>query len=83
MNRKILILVPIAGILAAILLWPRESKRARGVLPHDVYVWQRAWTDALDEAIAEHATNFAELVALKAEVSWQNKQPRVVRVALD
>ena len=65
MNRKILIIVSIAGMLAAILSWPRESKRASGVLPHEVYVWQRTWTAALDDAIAEHAANFAELVALK------------------
>jgi len=72
-----------AGVLAALLAWPRENKRARGVMPSEVYVWQRSWTPSLEDAIAERAEAFAELVALNAEVTWRSKQPHVTRVALD
>jgi hypothetical protein len=59
------------------------SPRGRGLLTNDVYVWQRAWTDPVREAIALHGTNFGELVALSAEVTWLKSGPHVVRVPLD
>jgi len=52
-------------------------------LPHDVYVWQRAWNESVREAVANHATNFQSLVVLGAEVSWKDKQPQVTRVAVN
>jgi hypothetical protein len=57
---------------------------ARGEpLPSEVYVWQRAWTPPVREAVAEHATNFSEIVVLQAEVSWKEKIPQVARVVVD
>jgi hypothetical protein len=35
------------------------------------------------EAVSQHATNFSALAVLKAEVSWKDKKPQIVRVALD
>ena len=52
-------------------------------LPHDVYVWQRAWNDPVREAVIHHATNFETLVVLGAEVTWKDKVPQTTRVALD
>jgi hypothetical protein len=52
-------------------------------LPQDVYVWQRAWTGPVRDAIAQHAAAFSNVVVLAAEVSWKQKQPSVVRVAVD
>jgi len=52
-------------------------------LPHDVYVWQRAWNESVREAVASQATNFHSLVALGAEVTWKNKQPQTTRVAVN
>lgn len=83
MKRKTVTLIALTAMLAAIPFWPRENKRASGPMPRDVYVWQRSWNDALNNAIAEHATDFTELVALNAEVAWANKQQSVVRVPLD
>ena len=60
-----------SGICAA---WP---------LPHQVYVWQRAWTPPVSEAMAEHATNFAETAVLLAEVSWKDKIPQITRADVD
>jgi hypothetical protein len=52
-------------------------------LPHDVYVWQRAWNQPVLDALKEQSTNFQQVVALAAEVTWKDKQPRVTRVPLD
>jgi len=52
-------------------------------LPHDVYVWQRAWNESVREAVANHGTNFHSLIALRAEVTWKNKQPQVTGVTVD
>jgi hypothetical protein len=52
-------------------------------MPQSAYVWQRAWTEAVSDAVTEHGTNFTELVALSAEVSWKNRLPQIVRVPLD
>ena len=57
--------------------------RTSGPLRHEAYVWQRAWTQPVRNAISQHATNFSEIVPLKAEISWKDKKPQLVRVALD
>jgi len=52
-------------------------------LPQEVYIWQRAWTPAVREAVTEHGGSFSNIVALAAEVSWSHGKPEVVRVPLD
>jgi len=52
-------------------------------LPHQAYVWQRAWTAPVRLAVAARAGNFSETAVLLAEVSWKNKIPQVSRVAVD
>jgi hypothetical protein len=57
--------------------------RGAGILPQQVYVWQRAWNAPVCDAVAAHATNFSELAVLSAEVSWKNKLPHVSRADVD
>jgi hypothetical protein len=52
-------------------------------LSQDVYVWQRDWNQPVREALAEHASNFQEIIALKADVTWRKGQPQLAQVALD
>ena len=52
-------------------------------LPHEIYVWQRAWTAPVKAAVASRATNFAAVVVLTAEVTWSQRKPQVARVAPD
>ena len=52
-------------------------------LAQEVYVWQRAWTTAVREAVVEHGAAFANLITLAAEVSWSHGRPDVIRVPLD
>jgi len=60
------------------------APRTSGLLRQDVYVWQRAWTQPVRDAVSQHATNFAEIAVLKAEISWNtNRQPQLTRVAVD
>jgi hypothetical protein len=68
---------------AVFYLAPRPGGRVSGEMSQSAYVWQRAWTEAVSDAVAEHGTNFTELVPLNAEVSWKNRTAKTVRVPLD
>ncbi|MSU57814.1 MAG: DUF3142 domain-containing protein [Pedosphaera sp.] len=75
----------IAATAAAVVWWFvfRTSQHVSGPVRHEVYVWQRAWTEPVREAVSQHATNFAAVVPLKAEISWKDKKPQLTRVAVD
>ncbi|MDB6028426.1 MAG: hypothetical protein JWM68_4649 [Verrucomicrobiales bacterium] len=45
-----------------------------------VYVWQRAWTPEVCEAIQQLAGEFTKLIALKTEIGWKGSSPTVVHV---
>ena len=60
-----------------------ESPHAGGPLAHEAYVWQRVWNQPVRDAIKQHASQFAGLTVLNAEVSWKGEQPQVIRVPLD
>lgn len=51
-------------------------------LAQEAYVWQRAHTVAVAEAVHAHAPAFNHLVILAAEVSWQTHRAHIVRVPL-
>jgi hypothetical protein len=59
------------------------SPQATVPLTHEAYVWQRAWTEPVRDAITQHASTFSRLTVLSAEVSWKGRQPQVIRVPLD
>ena len=85
-NRAVLLsalLIAAATVMAAWLHVFRAAPHVSGPVRHEAYVWQRAWTEPVRNAVAQHATNFASLVVLKAEVSWKDKQPQVARVSPD
>jgi hypothetical protein len=60
-----------------------QPPQALAPITHEAYVWQRAWTEPVRDAITQHAPTFSGLTVLSAEVSWKGKQPQVVRVPLD
>lgn len=85
-NRAVLIsalLIATAAAFTAWLLGFAATPRTSGPLPHEVYVWQRAWTQPVRAAVAQHGTNFARIVPLKAEISWKDRKPILTRVAAD
>jgi len=60
-----------------------HSPEATSPLPDEAYIWQRAWTEPVREAIRRHASRFSGLTVLSAEVSWRGGQPQLIRVPLD
>jgi len=86
MNRRVVtlsgLLVLAVATLAVLMLMARPGRRASGPLRHEAYVWQRAWSQPVRDAVLR-ATNFSTLTVLKAEISWKDKQPQIARVAVD
>lgn len=87
MNRRVGLLLlgfVVAGVMLGLVIWAtRSGARSSGALRQEVYVWQRAWIPPVREAVARRATNFSNLVALRAEVSWKAGQPRLARATVD
>lgn len=85
-SRAVLFAALLIAAVVAMAVWLlvfRAAPHVGGPLRHEVYVWQRAWTAPVRNAVAQHATNFSALCVLKAEVSWKDRKPQVTRVALD
>jgi hypothetical protein len=78
-------LVLAAGVAAGAILvaWHWPVPRAGGPLVQEAYVWQRAWTPAVEEAVAQADATLQGLTILGAEVAWQGGRPRVVEVSAD
>ncbi|MFL6292787.1 MAG: DUF3142 domain-containing protein [Thermoanaerobaculia bacterium] len=74
-----LLLAAAAGVL--VLACPARE-RAAGPLPQEAYVWQRAWTPAVREAVGQ-ASGFAGLTVLAAEIDLSQSPVRVFRVGID
>jgi hypothetical protein len=72
--------VTMAGLAAAP---SNQSPPANRSLLHEAYVWQRAWTQPVRDAITQHASDLSGLTVLSAEVSWKGNQPQLIRVPLD
>jgi hypothetical protein len=64
-------------------LYSGRSPHTSGPLVHEAYVWQRAWTPAVREAVAQADPAVSGLVVLAAEVSWEGRRPRWTEVAVD
>lgn len=78
--RLLLAAVAAAGGILALACPARE--RAAGPLPQEAYVWQRAWTPAVREAVGQ-ASGFAGLTVLAAEIDLSQSPVRVFRVGID
>jgi hypothetical protein len=79
----IILIALCAAVLAAVFHHHWRGKRFSGPLRHEAYIWQRAWSQPVRDAVSQHGTNFARLVPLKAEISWKDGKPQVARVAVD
>lgn len=77
----LLIAVNVAVVLVAYFLNP--SPRTSGALRQDAYVWQRAWTQPVREAVSAYGTNFSELIILRGEIVWNNSKPEFIRASVD
>jgi len=68
--------------MALLSLACQARERASGPLPQEAYVWQRAWTPAVREAVGQ-TSDFAILVVLAAEVDLSQAPPRISRAGID
>lgn len=75
--------VSAALMLGAILIYSSGGPRVSGAMPQDAYVWQRAWTQPVRDAVSAHATNFSEMVLLRGEITWNGSKPELIRVGVD
>jgi hypothetical protein len=85
-DRAVLIAALLFAAASAVVAWwlgAFATARTTGPWRHEVYVWQRAWTKPVREAVAHHGTNFARIFPLKAEISWKNTRPILTRVPAD
>ncbi len=57
--------------------------RANGQLDHELYIWQRSWSGAVRESIAQASPQSAGLVVLGAEVAFDEGELESIRVAID
>ncbi len=61
----------------------RESPSVSGPLRQRGYLWQREWTPAVVDAVAEMAPRMDGVVALGAEVAWPAGKPDLRRTTID
>lgn len=87
MKRRLVILggllAAIAGALVVLILFAGGGPRVSGAMRQDAYVWQRAWTQPVRDAVSAHATNFSELVLLRGEITWNGSKPELIRIGAD
>lgn len=60
-----------------------RERATTGLLTQDAYVWQRAWTPAVAEAVSNAPTDLTRLVVLAAQVGWSGARPVPVRIAVN
>ncbi len=80
-----LIAALIGGWIVALADAAFSASTACPALPfnQEVYIWQRAWTPPVRQAVTDYCGTFSNVVALAAEVSWSRGKPEVVRVPVD
>lgn len=87
MRTRLGLVAALAGLgFAALMLALWESRavpRDSGPLTQEAYLWQRAWTPAVTEAVARADPAVSRLVVLGAEVAWIDGAPHVARTELD
>ncbi len=50
---------------------------------NEAYIWQRAWTPPLIDAIHQHGREFSALTVLAGEINFQTNHPTFTRVLPD
>jgi hypothetical protein len=66
-----------------LLLFLAGLAQAAGALPQQVYLWQRAWTEPVRQALVQRGDAFAGVIVLKAEVTWREGKPQLIEVPVD
>ncbi len=75
----------LSGILCGATTASAAEARNQNPTPlrQEVYVWQRAWTLPVRQAVVEHGGAFSNIIVLAAEISWAQRKPQIMRVPVD
>ena len=71
------------GIFLGLLLIARQDSSVpteEDRLPQQVYVWQRAWNEAVREGMQRSVSEFSRYLLLAAEVGWKRDRLRLIEV---
>lgn len=79
----ILLLVLGLAIALTVGFWPKAVERRAGVMPQEVYVWQRSWQEPVRSAVRATAPAMERFTVLAAEITWVKGQPKLTRVEPD
>ena len=87
-RRKEKVGIVVAMLLGtAVILWltlgEENPPRISGTFPNEAYIWQRAWTDSLQDSIRDNDAHFSRFVALGAEISFVDGRAVQVEPKLD
>ncbi len=61
----------------------RPEQKISGALKQRGYVWQREWTPAVIDAVAEAERRMDGVVLLGAEISLAGKKPEIIKASID
>lgn len=82
MKRAVLLLTLAVLAVVLVLFFFRQGQRTNGPLPHEAYIWQRAWNPEVRASLGQ-AAGLAGFVILAAEVDLSTDPPRVTRAVYD
>lgn len=69
-------------VTSVVRLFSSEPK-TNASLPHEAYVWQRAWNESVVEAVTNYGPAFSNLVVLQGEVVWRSGKPDLIPARVD
>lgn len=61
----------------------RPEQKVSGALKQRGYVWQREWTPAVIDAVAEAELRMEGVVLLGAEINFTGKKPEIAKASID
>jgi len=65
-----LLLIALGLVVLGIEHWLGPGERAAGAMPQQAYVWQRAWTDAVAQAVRAGGPGFDRLVPAELQIDF-------------
>ena len=85
MAGKYLIASALAALLMGAIPWSHSdiTEARHSALSHQAYLWQRAWTGAVGNAVRQRPGRLTRLVVLAGELTLSGPSPRMVRVPLN
>lgn len=85
MKARIVMLIStfaLSALLAQGVAWlARDDRSGPSPLSQAAYVWQRAWTPAVNKGVRTTGQRFSKLVVLSAQVDWDRASPKVIRIS--